>query len=225
MRVKRLTYQSESSPFGLWTLPNPVDGPSLAPCYAPYGEPSPPISSRLLTEQSTADQTKPVESIESEVLKPWEKGTKSGKRIKKGRGPKISVHKNLASDVASSDMSSYSSSNSSFENSSSGSSNITPISTTSTRSSSQNSPASHTGQYPVLDVAQHTGHPTAPMLARPTHYEFQHPNTAQAAIALSRSSSKDSEFLTYTDTGCAERKHDLFENEASAPSTKMRKRE
>lgn len=225
MRVKRLTYQSESSPFGLWTLPNQVDGPSFAPCYAPYGEQSPPISSRPSPEQSTAERAKPVKSNEPNLLKPWEKGTKSGKRVKKGRRPKISVGRNPASDVAGSDMSSYSSSNSSFENSSSVSSNATSMSTTSTRSSSQNSPASRTGWYPVLDVAQHAGHPTAPILARPTPYNSQHPDIAQAAIALSRSTSIDSGFMIYTDTGCAERKHDRFEKEAPASSTKMHKRE
>ncbi|KAH0144346.1 hypothetical protein KCU67_g13129, partial [Aureobasidium melanogenum] len=106
-------------------------------------------------------------------------------------------------------MSSNHSSNSCFENGSSGSNNNAFSTTTvSTWSSSQNSPASHTGQYPVLDVAQHAGRPIAPILPRPTPYQVIHPDTAQAAIAMSR-----------------KRKHDRVENEAPAPSTKMHKRE
>lgn len=218
MRVQRLTYQSKSSPFGLWTLPNQVDGPSLAPCYAPYGEQSPPTHSCPVLEHDTAERMRIAKPIEGDVLKPWEKGSKSGKRIKKGRGPKIRVGRNLAGDVASSDMSS-------FQNSSGVSSNASSISATSTRSSSQNSPASRTGRYPVLDAAQHARHPTAPVLARPSPYHSQHPDKAQAAIALSRSKSTHLGFMMYTNTGCAERKHDLVENEAPALSIKMYKRE
>ncbi|KAG9760568.1 hypothetical protein KCU73_g2821, partial [Aureobasidium melanogenum] len=206
MRVKRLAYQSENSPFGLWTLPNPVDDPGSAPCYMPYGESSPPIKSGPATGQFTTDQTTTVKSVETDVLKPWEKGSKSGKKIK--RGPKIRVGRNLASDVVSNDMSSNRSSNSNFENSSSVSRNAPSIATTSTWSSSQTPPASHTEQYPVLDVAQHAGRPIAPPLPRPTPYQVIHPDTAQAAIAMSR-----------------KRKHDRVGNEAPAPSTKMHKRE
>lgn len=201
MRVKRLAYQSENSPFGLWTLPNPVDDPGSAPCYMPYGESSPPIKSGPATGQFTTDQTTTVKSVESDVLKPWEKGSKSGKKIK--RGPKGCVGRALASDVVSNDMSSNHSSNSCFEN---GSNNNTPSTTTvSTWSSSQNSPASHAGQYPVLDVAQHAGRPIAPLLPRPTPYQVIHPDTAQAAIAMSRSTSIDSKSTIQTNTLCREK--------------------
>ncbi|KAH0313393.1 hypothetical protein KCU84_g13545, partial [Aureobasidium melanogenum] len=207
MRVKRLAYQSENAPFGLWTRPSPVDDPIFAPCYMPYGESSPPIKSGSATEQITTDQTTTVESVETDVLKPWEKGSKSGKKIK--RGPKVRVGRTLASDVVSNNMSSNRSSDSCFENGSSGSSNNKPsTTTTSTQSSSQNLLASHTGRYPVLDVAQHAGRPIAPLLPHPGPYQIIHPDTAQAAIAMSR-----------------KRKHDRVENEAPVPSAKMHRRE
>ncbi|CAD0091098.1 unnamed protein product, partial [Aureobasidium mustum] len=67
VRVKRLTYQSEVSPFGLWTLPAPVDDPSFAPCYAPYGESFPPISSRPAPRQNTIDQMKVIKSSKTQA--------------------------------------------------------------------------------------------------------------------------------------------------------------
>lgn len=193
MRVKRLTYQSEASPFGLWTLPASVDDPSFAPCYAPYGESFPPISSRPAPRQNTLDQMMVVKSKGTDSLKPWEKGSKTGKKIKKGRGPKVRIGMDPASDVGSNEMSSHSSSNSSFENNSSVSSNVSSVATTWIQSSLQSSPASRTGQYPVLDVAQYGSRPTAPVLHRPTFHHSYHPDTAQVAIALSRSKSIDLE--------------------------------
>ncbi|KAG9651256.1 hypothetical protein KCU95_g17080, partial [Aureobasidium melanogenum] len=206
MRVKRLAYQSENAPFGLWTLPNPVDDPTFAPCYMPYGESSPPIKSRPATEQTTIDRTTTIKPVETDVLKPWEKGSKSGKKIK--RGSKVRVGRTLASDVVSNDMSSNGSNNSSFEKCSSVSRNAPSIVTTSTRPTSQNSPALHTGQYPVFDVTHHAGRPMAPTLPRPAPYHSHHPQTAQAAIALSR-----------------KRRHAPTEIEAPAPSAKMHRRE
>jgi hypothetical protein len=31
-------YQSTTSPFNLWSLPDSLNGPSFAPCHNPYGE-------------------------------------------------------------------------------------------------------------------------------------------------------------------------------------------
>lgn len=183
MRVKRIAYWSGTSPFGLWTLPNPLDDPTSAPCYMPYGEPSPPITSHSTSGLITVDQTAVVKSIETYVLKPWEKGSKSGKKIK--RGHRVRGDMNLASDVVSS--------NSSFKDSSSFSSNAPSIATTSTQPSPQIPPASHTARYPVLDVAQYTGRPAAPILPRPAPYHIMHAGTARAAIASSRSTSVDAE--------------------------------
>ncbi|CAD0093358.1 unnamed protein product [Aureobasidium vineae] len=169
MRVTRLTYQSESSPFGLWTLPNSLDGPSFAPCYAPYGEQS------LSTDSHPAiEHTKIVTSIESDVLKPWEKGSKSGKKIKKGRGPKSRVEMSPGSDATSKDMS----------NSNNSSRNEMSTAATPTQPSAQSSPASRARQYPVLDVA-------GPPVPRLLPYNFYHPDTAQAAIAQSRKRKHD----------------------------------
>ncbi|KAG9946353.1 hypothetical protein KCU85_g6630, partial [Aureobasidium melanogenum] len=198
MRVTRLAYQSRNASFGLRTLPNPVDGPSSAPCYMSYGEPSPPTNSRSKAELITVDQTTIAKSIGIDVLKPWEKGSKSGKKIK--RGPRVRGGMNLASDVVSS--------NGIFKNSSSFSNSTPSAATTSTQPSSQNLPASHTGWYPVLDVAQYTGRPAGPVLPRQAPYHIIHPDTAQAAIASSR-----------------KRKHDPLEIEAPAPSAKMHRRE
>ncbi|CAD0112896.1 unnamed protein product [Aureobasidium uvarum] len=203
MRVTRLTYQSESSPFGLWTWPSSLDGPSFAPCYAPYGEQSPPIDSHPAIEQTTI-----VKSIESDVLKPWEKGSKSGKKIKKGRGPKSRVVMSPGSDATSTDMS----------NSDNSSSNEISTAATSTRTSVQNSPASRARQYPVLDIA-------GVALPRLAPYNNYHPDTAQAAIAQSRSSSVNYDFLTPTDAGYVERKHDRVDNEAPTTSFKAHRRE
>ncbi|KAK6003832.1 hypothetical protein QM012_008682 [Aureobasidium pullulans] len=208
MRAKRLTYQSKSSPFGLWNLSVYGDDPLFALCYAPYGESFPPISSRPALEQSTIERTNMAKSDEADILKPWEKGSKSGKRIKKGRGPKARVGRSPATDIASSDISSYSSSNSSFENRSSVSSNATSFATTSTQSSLQISPASRTGWYPNFEVAQYANRPTARILPRPTPCLSHHPDTAQAATVLSR-----------------KKTYDRFETEAPAPSAKMYKRE
>ncbi|KAH0259760.1 hypothetical protein KCU91_g15031, partial [Aureobasidium melanogenum] len=198
MRVTRLAYQSRNAPFGLWTLSNPVDGPSSAPCYMPYGEPCPPTNSRSKAELITVDQTTIAKSIETDVLKPWEKGSKSGKKIK--RGPRVRGGMNLASDVVSS--------NGIFKNSSSFSNSAPSIATTSTQPSSQNLPASHTGWHPVLDVTQYTGRLAAPTLPRPAPYHIVHSDTTQAAIASSR-----------------KRKHDALEIEAPAPLAKMHRRE
>ncbi|KAH0350883.1 hypothetical protein KCU81_g2488, partial [Aureobasidium melanogenum] len=198
MRVTRLAYQSHNAPFGLWTLPNPVDGPTSAPCYMPYGEPSPPNNSSSTPGLTTGDQTTVPKLIETDVLKPWEKGSKSGKKIK--RGPRVRGGMNLASDVVSSDGS--------FKNSSSFSNNVPSTATTSTQPSSQNLPASYTGWYPALDVAQYTGCPGGLVLPRPATHHIIHPDTAQAAIASSR-----------------KRKHDPLEIEASAQSAKMHRRE
>lgn len=173
-RVTRLTYQVKSSPFGLWTLPDPLDGPSFAPCYAPYGEQSPPILTHPAPEQTPA-----IPSIETDVLKPWGKGSKTGKKIKKGRGPKSRIKINLESDAASTETST--------SNNSSGSEISTA--TTSTLSSLQSSPASRARQYPVLDVA-------GPPFPRLAPYRAYHPDTAQAALAQSRSTSINHSFLT-----------------------------
>ncbi|KAH0369639.1 hypothetical protein KCU65_g3139, partial [Aureobasidium melanogenum] len=202
MRVRRLASPSENAPFGLWTLPSPLDDPTSAPCYMPYGEPTPPISSRSTPGLVTVDQTTVAKPTETDVLKPREKGSKSGKKIK--RGPRVRGGMNPANDVVSNGMSS----NSGSKNSSSIGSNAPSIATTSTQPSSQNSPASHTGWYPVLDVAQYTSRPIAPILPRPAPYHTIYPETAQAAIALSR-----------------KRKHDPIEIEAPAPSAKMHRRD
>jgi hypothetical protein len=36
MRVTRQTHESNTCAVGLWAIPNPLDGPSFAPCYASY---------------------------------------------------------------------------------------------------------------------------------------------------------------------------------------------
>jgi hypothetical protein len=56
MRVRRQAQESKNSPSGLWTTPDPLDSPSFAPCYVPYGEQSLPIKSTAL-EHAAVSQT------------------------------------------------------------------------------------------------------------------------------------------------------------------------
>jgi hypothetical protein len=210
MRVKRLAYGDYRFPLGLWTYPDPLDGPSIAPCYAPYGEQSPPIPSHPAVEEAAVESTTETDARKSEGLKPWEKGSKTGKKIKKGRGLKAHSRDDLEESVGSKEVSSSSSNTV-------GSGGV-PAATTSTLSSLRTSPAP-LALDPMLDASRRPRFrilpPSAPYVP-PT-------DTAQAAIAESRSTSRDSVFLTLTNTRCAERKHDRVDNEAPAPSRKTHK--
>jgi hypothetical protein len=59
-----------------------------APCYAPYGAQSLPGDIHPVIEQAAIVPTIQADTRESETPKPWEKGSKTGKKIKKGRGHK-----------------------------------------------------------------------------------------------------------------------------------------
>lgn len=180
MRVSRRTYQAENSPFGLWSLPDPLDGPSFAPCYAPYGEQAPPIVPHPPIQQATIAPTIETDARKAEGLKPWEKGSKTGKKIKTGRGPKARPRDDEQSSVGSMNMaSSCGSSDDKFNNQ-------TPTTSTSTLPSSRPSPLSSVVSNPMLDAG---ARPRFRLLA-PAHPVRVCPaNTAQAAIAESRSTS------------------------------------
>lgn len=212
MRVKRLAYGDSRFPLGLWTYPDPLDGPSIAPCYAPYGEQSPPVASHPAVEEATVLSTTEIDARKAEGLKPWEKGSKTGKKIKKGRGPKTHSCDELRESVGSKELSSSSS-----DTVSSGGVSAT---TTSTLSSSRSSPAP-LGMDPMLDAPRR---PRFRILAPSTPY-VPPTDTAQAVIAESRSMSMELVFFTLTNTGCAERKSDRVDSEAPAPSRKMHKGE
>ncbi|THY24685.1 hypothetical protein D6D01_05359 [Aureobasidium pullulans] len=182
-RVKRLgNIVTSSAPFGMWTYPDPVDGPSIAPCYGPYGEAAPP----------------------SDILRPWERGTKSGKRVrtrksKLNQGGGWDAQKHASSD-SSTTGSSGSGSNS----------NASSAATTPTEMSPQNSQATHDSQNdPGLVVAQtyqmcpSKGYKNLRLLtlnretfaAAATNDHLSRPprapTTAQAAIAEQRKRSHD----------------------------------
>lgn len=174
MRVSRKSYQGAGSPFGLWTLPDPLDGPSFAPCYAPYDEQSPPIVSRPAVEQAAIVPTTDTNARKAEGLKPWEKGSKTAKKIKTGRGPKARPRAGEQSNVGSTE-------------------NANPVvrsgvstTTASTLSSSRPSPLSSVVSDPVRDAAHR---PRFRLLAPAAPVDVYPANTAQAAIAESRSTS------------------------------------
>ena len=186
MRVSRKSYQGAGSPFGLWTLPDPLDGPSFAPCYAPYGEQSPPIVSRPSVEQAATVPNIDNDARKVEGLKPWEKGSKTGKKIKTGRGPKGRPRAGEQSNVGSTE-------------------NADPLvrsgvstTTTSTLSSSRPSPLSSIVSDPMRDAARR---PRFRLLAPAAPVNVYPANTAQAAIAKSRSTSVFLSFLTITNAG------------------------
>ena len=188
MRVSRRSYQAESSPFGLWSLPDPLDGPSFAPCYAPYGEQAPPIVSHPAVQQAPIAPTIETDARKAEGLKPWEKGSKTGKKIKTGRGPKARPRNDEQSSVGSKDV--VSSNGSSNDNVN----NDTPTTSTSTLPSSQPSPLSSAVSDPMLGGACR---PRFRLLAPAPPVQIYPANTAQSAIAESRSTSMFSSFLTF----------------------------
>jgi hypothetical protein len=228
MRVRRLTYKSDTSPFGLWTYPDPLDGPSFAPCYAPYGEQSPPDDSHPAVKQAVIVPTIEADTRKSETLKPWEKGSKNGKKIKKGRGPKIHSRTD--------EESSSSSSNNSFNNIGSTGSDGVSTTLTSAPSSSRPSPVSPLVLNPMLaapravldprfGLVQEERRPRFRLLPPSAPQHVYPANTAQAVIAESTSTTINSAFLTPTNPGCVERKHARVDNEAPAPSRKMHRME
>lgn len=180
MRVSRRTYQAENSPFGLWSLPDPLDGPSFAPCYAPYGEQAPPIIPHPPYQQAAIAPTIETDARKAEGLKPWEKGSKTGKKIKTGRGPKARPRDDEQSSVGSKELVSNGVSSDDSVN------NETPTTSTSTLSSLRPSPLSSAVSDPVLDVASR---PRFRLIAPAIAVNVYPANTAQAAIAVSRSTS------------------------------------
>ena len=132
-RVKRLgNFVTSSAPFGMWTYPDPLDGPSIAPCYGPYGEAAPPVFLREAVSLLPA-----ANIIKSDILKPWERGTKSGKRRK---SKLVRGGNRDAQEYASSDSSTTGSSGSGSN------SNASSAATTPTEMSPQNSQATHDSQ-------------------------------------------------------------------------------
>ncbi|THX09538.1 hypothetical protein D6D18_01232 [Aureobasidium pullulans] len=196
-RVKRIgNIVTSSAPFGMWTYPDPLDGPSIAPCYGPYGEAAPPVFLRKSLPLLPA-----ANIIKSDILRRWERGTKSGKR----RKSKLNKGGNL-------DVQEYASSDSSTTGGSgSGSnSNASSAATTPTEMSPQNSQATHDSQHdPGLIVAQtHRMYPSRgyknlrlltlnreTFAAAATNNHLPRPprapTTAQAAIAEQRKRSHD----------------------------------
>ncbi|CAC9886508.1 unnamed protein product [Aureobasidium pullulans] len=129
-RVKRLgNIVTSSAPFGMWTYPDPLD------------EAAPPVFLREAVPLLPA-----ANMIKSDILRRWERGTKSGKR----RKSKLNKGGNL-------DVQEYASSDSSTTGGSgSGSnSNASSAATTPTEMSPQTSQATHDSQHdPGLVVAQ-----------------------------------------------------------------------
>ncbi|KAH0288490.1 hypothetical protein M436DRAFT_60645 [Aureobasidium namibiae CBS 147.97] len=204
MRVSRKSYQGAGSPFGLWTLPDPLDGPSFAPCYAPYGEQSPPIVSHPAVEQAATVPTTDNDARKAEGLKPWEKGSKTGKKIKTGRGPKGRPRAGEQSNVGSKDA--ISSSNGSTENANSVPGSRVSTVTTSALSSSRPSPLSSVVSDPMRDAAPRR--PRFRLLAPAAPVDVYPADTAEAAIAESR-----------------KRNFDRVDNEVPAPSSTVHKKE
>jgi hypothetical protein len=200
MRVRRLTYRSDTSPFGLWTYPDPLHGPSFAPCYAPYGEQSPPGDSHPAIGQAIIVPTIEPDTRNSETLKPWEKGSKTGKKIKKGRGPK--AHSRTEEESTSS------SSNNTFNNVNSVGSDGVTTNTTTASSSSRPSPVAPfmldpmlAGPPAVLDPrlapVQQERRPRFRILPPSASRHVYPANSAQAAIAESRSTTMNNTFFDF----------------------------
>jgi hypothetical protein len=201
MQARRLTQPSESSPLGLWTSADPIDGPSSAPCYAPYGEPSPSTTSQSGAEQAAVRSSIENDARKSEGLKPWEKGSKTGKKIKPGRGPKAHTSKSQESSVGRNDM--ISSSNS-CNNSDGNTGSSTPV--THALPSSRPSPAPAFGLDPRLaPIDQEQRRPRFRLLAPSAPDQVYPAGSAQAAIAELRSRTIYSTFLTSTDKKCTGR--------------------
>ncbi|KEQ91644.1 hypothetical protein AUEXF2481DRAFT_455942 [Aureobasidium subglaciale EXF-2481] len=84
MRVNAVFY-SKYAQCTLWSLPDPLDGPSRAPCYAPFGQAAPPP---ITTCDGPAPVSEPetvqtVGPFSSDVHKPWERGSKLDKKTRK----------------------------------------------------------------------------------------------------------------------------------------------
>jgi hypothetical protein len=197
MQARRLTNQSESSPFGLWTSTDPLDGPSSAPCYAPYGGPSPSGTSQPRAGHEAARSPAENDARKSEGLKPWEKGSKTGKKIKPGRGPKGRSSDSQENSVGIKDMAGSSNSN---NNSDSNTDSSTPA--TLALPSSRPSPDPAFVLDPRLAPIDQEQRRARFRLLPPSAPDNGYPaGSAQAAIAELRSTTIHSAFLTSTDTG------------------------
>ncbi|KAI5247241.1 hypothetical protein E4T43_02118 [Aureobasidium subglaciale] len=83
MRVNAVFY-SKYAQCTLWSLPDPLDGPSRAPCYAPFGQAAPPIIT--CGEPAPASGPETVQTVGpflSSAPKPWERGSKPNKKARK----------------------------------------------------------------------------------------------------------------------------------------------
>lgn len=189
MRVRRLTRESEGSPCGLWTLADPLDGPPSLPRYAPYGEQSLSATSQPGAEQAAVRSITENEGRKSEGLKPWEKDSKTGKKIKPGRGPKGRSSGSQESSIGSKVVVSSSGSSNNGDNNTGVS-----IPTTSALPSSQPSPASSV----VLDPRLEKRRPRFRLVAPSTPNHVYPAGSAQAAIAAARSLSIHPAFLNST---------------------------
>lgn len=87
-RVNRVHPNTPTAPFGYWQHPSSVEALSTAPCYPPYGEPCPPSTVAAKSEPASTPLTSSGSS--DPPLRRWERGTKTGKRVKRGRKPKAS---------------------------------------------------------------------------------------------------------------------------------------
>ncbi|KAI5239254.1 hypothetical protein E4T42_08760 [Aureobasidium subglaciale] len=83
MRVNAVFY-SKYAQCTLWSLPDPLDGPSRAPCYAPFGQAAPPITT--CDESAPVSESETVQTVgpfSSDAPKPWERGSKLDKKTRK----------------------------------------------------------------------------------------------------------------------------------------------
>jgi hypothetical protein len=201
MRVRRLTYRSDTSPFGLWTYPDPLHGLSFAPCYAPYGEQSPPGDFHPAVEQAVIVPAIEADTRGSGTLKPWEKGSKTGKKIQKGRGPK--AHSRNDEETSNSNNSINN-----VNNVNSVGSNGVSTTLTSATSSSRPSPGSPfvldpmlAGPPAMLDPrlapAQQERRPRFRLLPPSAPHYVYPAHSAQAAIAESRSTTMNNTFFHF----------------------------
>jgi hypothetical protein len=197
MQARRLTNQSESSPFGLWTSADPLDGPSSARCYAPYGEPLPSTTPQPEAVQAAVRSSVENEARRSEGFKPWEKGSKTGKKIKPDRGPKGRTAESQESSVGDNDMVSSSNSSNHNDGNTGSSTPVTPA-----LPSSRPPPVPASVLDPRIAPIDQEQPRARIRLLPPSAPDHGYPaGSAQAAIAELRSTTIHSTFLTSTDTG------------------------